>query len=93
MTNAERISQLEKTVLTLANTLDLSVTRIGWLRSQVKQTASNDELAAERTELLAIMNIADNGGPADKAMAKQVLHELGCAAPDVLPSDVTDPCR
>ena len=55
--------QLERTVLTLAQTVDLSVSRIGWLRSQVKQTATDEDLAElERAELLAIFDIADRVG-------------------------------
>ena len=83
MSNEQRLRQLEDTVATLAHTVDLSVSRIGWLTGQSKQTATDEELAElERVELLAIFEIAEKGGPVERAMAMQVLEALGCAVPD-----------
>lgn len=83
MTDKERLERLESTVNTLTQTVDLSVSRIGWLRTQAEQISTADELAElERVELLAIFEIEERGGPSDQAAARKILDALGCTAPD-----------
>ncbi len=56
---------------------------------EARQNATEEDLAElEREELLAIFNIADNGGPSDRAMARKILDQLGCTVPDS-PAELT----